>query len=92
MTLDEWKEKLNELKDILSERLKYSEHWANVHLKIKKTFLEIKWYDPKKEDIYDPRGKVIFKVTRIAPLNKSNLWEEVKRQERKLECDKQKNV
>lgn len=88
MTITEWESKLNELEGILAERLKYNKHWGNVCLRIKKTFIEIKWYDTKLPDFYDPKGKMIFKVTRIAPLNKGTLWEEVKRQQHKLDLDR----
>ena len=87
MTKDEWKEKLIELKGVLAERLKYNNNWENVHLKVKKTFLEIKWFNHKKDDIYDPKGKVYFKTVRVAPLNKKTLWKEVERQYKKLKED-----
>jgi len=88
MTLDEWKRQMDELKRLLTQRLMYSKNWDNVQLKTKKTFLEIKWFNPKRlEDFYDPDGNVIFKIIRIAPLNMANLTEEVKRQEQKLKTD-----
>jgi len=92
MTITEWESKLNELKQVLAERLPYNKNWENVCLKIKKTYLEIRWFGSKKEDVYDPKGKMIFKSTRIAPLNKANLWEEVKRQKIKLERDKKREA
>jgi len=88
MTFDEWQAKLDELKEIIAERIEYSKNWENCRIKIKRTFLEIKWFSPKRDDMYDPDGKIMFKTTRIAPLNKANLWEEVKRQKAKLEQDK----
>lgn len=92
MTKNEWKDKICELRDILAERLEYSYNWGQVHLKVKKTFLEIKWYDIQSDDIWDPDGKVYFKDIRIAPLNKKNLWAEVKKQKCKLEVDKKNYV
>ena len=87
MTYNEFNAQLKELKEILYERLQYSKHWQQVHIRIMKTFMEIKWYDTK-SDWYDPKGKMFFKITRIAPLNKDYLKEEIKRQTAKLERDK----
>ena len=86
MTYDEWQYQLEELKDILTERLEYSKHWGQVSLETKKTFWRIRWYDNK--EYYDPKGKILFKETRIAPLNKDFLKEEIKRQKKKLKRDR----
>ena len=88
MTFDEWSKHMDELKEVLTQRLMYNRNWENVQLRVKKTFLEIKWFNPKKlEDFYDPEGKMIFKITRIAPLNLNTLKEEVSRQTKKLAID-----
>ena len=89
MTYNEFDAQLSELKEVLAERLEYSKHWQQVRIRTMKTFMEIKWYNTK-SDWYDPEGKVFFKITRIAPLNKDFMGEEIKRQKTKLAEDKRK--
>jgi hypothetical protein len=90
MTYSEFQEQVNALKEILAERLQYSKNWQQVSLDIKKTFMKIKWYD--NVEYFDPRGRILFKEVRIAPLNKDFIAEEIKRQRKKLKRDKKKWV
>ena len=90
MTFNELNDLMNELRSILAERLQYSKNWGQVSLEIKRTFWRIKWFD--NNEFHDPKGKILFKEITIAPLSRSFLKEEIKRQKKKLKKDKKDYV
>ena len=77
---------MEELHNILSERLVLSRSWCQVKVDRRKTFLEVKWYDSVTYD--DPEGKFSFKLDRVSPLSLETLSNAVKRQREKLSQDR----
>jgi hypothetical protein len=72
------------LQQQLATRLLLSRRWNNVSLVTMKTYLEIKWFDPKFEC---DKPDEVFEARRIAPLNKTALIREIARQTEKLQQD-----
>jgi len=90
MTHEKWGEHLDELRDVLSARLPYNRTWNNVSIITKKTQLRIRWFDSKRDEMYDPEGEIEFKETTVSPLTKRNILDEIENQKEKLEEDKAK--
>ena len=76
---------ISDIRDVLTERLLYNRTWDNVRIKIKRTYIEIIWFNHKTYD--DPRGAIYEERKRISPLNVTRLRDVLTRQKRNLVLD-----
>ena len=85
-----WNAKMDELRQVLADRLPLNRSWQNVSITTRKTYLEIKWFDSKVYE--DEFGHFSFKLDRISPRNQKSLDQLVDNQKLKLAQDRRNDT